>query len=195
MKIILYAITTILLVSSSGGQPESKAEIFHVSKTGNDKTRLMKVFEAVSRQELVSQIPPPIFLKTSQKIDDHNYLVYWKDLTYWLILENPQDLADDSGIVIHGCEDKRTKEYISVLGAKKTVGVVREIKFSEPKAMAKEEFSERLKKGETWTLKEFSVKPCAVCFGDGKLSVLNDYSICHDCNGNGEFKNDLLVKW
>ena len=119
----LYAITIILLASLSRGQSENKPEVFNVSKTGNDKTRLVEVFKAVSQQEFASQIPPSIVLKTSQKIDNHNYLVYWKGAIYWLILKNPQDIADNNQIVITGYETGETKEYTSVLGANKTVAV------------------------------------------------------------------------
>lgn len=195
MKMYLYSIMIILLASPSRGQSENKPEVFNVSKTGNDKTRLVKVFEAISQQEFASQIPPSIFLKTSQKIDNNNYLVYWKDAIYWLILKNPQDLADNKKIVITGYETEGTKEYTSVLGVKKTVAVVMEIETREPKRITKKEFAERLKKGETWTLYKFSVKPCAVCFGDGKLSVIESHRECNACHGEGEFISDLLVKW
>ena len=132
-----------------------------------------------------------------QKIDSFNYLVKLAggDSNYWLILLEPRSIADDEQILLNCIKSNETKEYASVLGANKTVKVLREIEAREPKIMTREEFIDRLKSGVSWTLKGFVEKSCNECFGDGKLSVMQNYARCGDCQGLGNITMDLLVKW
>ncbi|MEI6674632.1 MAG: hypothetical protein WCO57_05600 [Verrucomicrobiota bacterium] len=175
--------------------------VFSVSKAGADKSELLKVFAAVQMQENPRQIGPPVYLVV-QRISLRDFLVHVRDdsgTLYWLRTKEDHDVADNERLQnVSAVLTGKTREYVSVLGAKKTVRELEEKEGEngmEKKELTKEDFLEKLKEGKTWTLSKFSKVKCFTCLGNGKFGALRNYARCQDCDGVGEVAADCLVKW
>lgn len=61
-----------------------------------------------------------------------------------------------------------------------------------------EDFIRRLKNQETWTLKNFEIEDCRVCFGKGYISEFKGGGPCWECTRGGEVGKgyiDYQVRW
>ena len=117
-----------------------------------------------------------------------------KSIVYWLKTKEDHDVADGETLSEMFTEPTgKTREYTSVLGAKKTCRELAEM--DKNVEFSKEDFLAALKEGKTWTLVNFSKSKCSQCGGSGKLGALKNYAQCPGCKGKGGIVSDCLVKW
>jgi hypothetical protein len=194
--------------SGGGKEPKKKGKTveFHVSQTGTDKAELMRAFKAVQKSELEKNEdhskPKSVVEQyvVDQRISSHEFLLHPRNATdtrLWLITKRDRKAVDGDVITVRTVRTGNIREYVSVLGAKKSV---REIEEVEKEKVDKSEFTHddflaALKDGKTWTLKSFLETKCEKCFGTGNLGAAHDYKKCPHCEGKGLVKSDCVVAW
>lgn len=211
-------------VGSGGRQEQSekaKPVEFRVSAVGADKTEFLRVFQAVQAKVMKKEKEKENAERAkenraaaskfteyvvNQKINAHEFLVHIRhepDALRWLITQKIYNLADGDVLKIHTGRTGNTREYTTVLGAKKTVHEIQEedviedvksVKDAKPK-FSEADFIAALKQGKTWKLVDFSKTRCIKCFGRGNLGTLNQNAKCNACEGKGVIVSDCLVKW
>jgi DnaJ-class molecular chaperone len=177
-----------------GSSNKKKPFVYQVSKGGKDKKLLMSVFHAVQAIELKGE-DEEVRLLVTQKIAPKELLVKYRGSSYWLYTDETYNIVDDEVLKLKVTITNETKKYTTVLGASKTIRVMREAKLTPFLTFTQKDFVRRLKKGDSWVLKQFQEKSCANCFGNGKLSALKNYAKCPDCRGEGSTVIDYTVKW
>ena len=212
------------IVGNGGRQEQSekaKPVEFRVSAVGADKTEFQRIFQAVQAKVIKKEKEKDYVAKAkenraaankvteyvvNQKINAHEFLVHIRhepDALRWLITQKTYNLADGDPLRIHATRTGNTREYTTVLGAKKTVHEIQEeelvegvkpVKDAKPK-FSEADFIEALKQGKTWKLVDFSKTRCSRCFGHGNLGALNQNAKCNACEGKGVIVSDCLVKW
>lgn len=120
--------------------------------------------------------------------------------TFWLRTESPKNAADGETIRnIAVIETPEVKTYTATLGNKRSVRVLVENPSRKAgRNFTHEEFVMRLRNREEWTLKNFEVEDCRICFGDGKLGVLQGNAPCPECANTqdvGKAFVDWIIKW
>ena len=193
--------------------------VFQVSKIGDDKSELNRVFEMIKNRENMILRNKAHFssrvYEVSQKIDELTFLAYGcigpirspsgatygeydvdTSVVYYIITTKKRNVADGEKIIdMDSIVTDQTKDYKSVIGAKVTARIVKEIDEKDIPVFTKDNFVEALKGGKTWTLQSFSETDCMDCFGKGKLGALKNYKPCERCRGKGKLTRDCLVKW
>jgi hypothetical protein len=171
---------------------------YSVSKGANNKANLLEIYSRVASYEADTDFAKRTYsFKVLQRIDSKKFLVTVGDSTTYL-LESNVDINAVDGEWIRDISIIYTNdiyEYESVIGAKRSVKIIKIGKAEIKEIMTKEEFIEKLKVGATWRLKNLLYKKCAKCFGTGKLGALEGYKGCEDCGGNGGQSFDCIVKW
>jgi hypothetical protein len=198
---------------------EEPPVVFQVSKVGDDKSELNRVFERIKiGEDLIlrknAHISSRVY-EVSQKIDELSCLAYGcigpirslsgatygeynvdTSVVFYIIATKKRNLADGEKIKdMLSVATDQTKDYMSVIGAKVTARIVKEIDEKDIPVFTKDNFVEALKGGKTWTLQSFSETDCVDCFGKGKLGALKNYKPCERCHGKGKLTRDCLVKW
>jgi len=221
MKLPLILALLLPFVASAEERPSVK---FKVSEIGRDKSELLRVFFEVQRIEQVASGGLPRSFQIMQRLTKSEFLVHplrirvhvigdsasrmggggnvvaneYEEpvisLVYLLNTSSELELADGEFIrQIYAPETGETHAYNSVDGSKKTVRVLRQT--APPPLMTQDEFVAKLKLGRSWTLKDFRNVSCSQCFGDGKLSALQNHARCPDCKGKGGVMMDIVVVW
>jgi hypothetical protein len=115
---------------------------------------------------------------------------------YCLVTERAKNVAAGETMQIDLPETtKEIYEYTAPTGAKHSVRVIKENRKAAVKTLTQDEFVARLRAGETWLLPKAEMVDCNDCFGDGKLSGLQNDAKCRSCDGTGSVTVDFLVKW
>jgi hypothetical protein len=215
LMVALYCACSITLLKSQ--------EVFNVSKAGSDKSELNSAFAAIQKIEKDKKYGEPTTFEILQKLDSKGYLVYKtrteyntvssgmssiggggggyttssevtdRSKIYYLVIREVGNHADGDRLEgMFTVDAAKTKTYTNTLGAAQTVTVLEEV---VPVELSQEDFVARLKKGESWVLKNFRKKSCGGCFGDGKLNAMKNYARCPDCKGEGYAMLDCVVKW
>lgn len=187
--VTLFSVTLYLVNSLYAGEV-----IYQVSKAGKDKARLLEVFNMVRDYELKINQPTEWRFTVFQKIDGQNFLVIYFDQKHWLKTLENYNFVDNESYKLYIEKSEETKSYTTVLGANSTVRVLEEYKPVTPVPMTQDEFVEKLKSAQVWTLRNAHRTNCDACFG-GKLNSLKGGGTCRACNGSGEKVSDLVVKW
>lgn len=200
-SMLISALGALLWFTPPSAFSQSDRVTYRVSTTGKDKTRLISVYVAVIAHQAPGLRQSSAFHIT-QRLSGKRFLGYSEGRPNTLVcLHLDAATGEVDGEWIHGitCQTTdETFEYTTVLGAQRTVRIVRPI--DEPAAhvaMTKDDFVKRLKRGETFYLPDYEKVSCGKCVGDGKLSALagNGYPECPDCAGKGHAIKGLLVKW
>lgn len=132
-----------------------------------------------------------------QNISKGLYLASVGDSTYAFIHPG-RILVDGEELNIQVVKTGQVHQYVSVLGAKKTVEV---IKKSVDEMMSKDEFLRRLKNGETFTLPlKTGERGCPNCYGRGRTGGwLNGPPAitCEKCGGRKKIPiiKKFRVRW
>lgn len=104
-------------------------------------------------------------VKVIQNIAEGAYLVSIGKKNY-VMMRHGGILTDDTELDLVVTDTGEVYQYTSVLGAKKTVGIIKE---AEDSLMSREEFISRLKAGESFTLPlKVGERGCKKCYGRGK---------------------------
>jgi hypothetical protein len=186
--------------AAAGGSSRrnKKCYEYSVSKGANNKANLLEIYSRVATHEAYVDFAKRTYsFRVLQRIDSKKFLVTVGDSTTYLLESNVDINAVDGewikDISIIFTDD--IYEYESVIGAKRSVKIIKIGKAEIKEMMTKEEFIEKLKGGATWRLKNLLYKKCAKCFGTGKLGALDGYKACEECGGHGGQSLDCIVKW
>lgn len=167
-----------------------EVKVFKVSKTGKNKDLLLRLFEEIRSQEASkSAMRLNAFMKTfyiRQRLSSTTYLVDWEgDEPYWFVAKNSLTKVDGDVIRCLAKVTNEIKSYTTVLKAKKTVRVIKEVEESElnipppDPPLTKERFLEELRSGQTWVVT--LADECKTCGGSGKLKSVSGTRACNSC--------------
>ena len=223
-QIITYFVLSLSLISMASAD-DKNAVVYEVSKAGKNKEELIRTFEKIQKLEAGNSAKAQnysVFQRLDSKKflvykmewsggsissslgsvggggGSASYGSYVPDRSklYCIITKEDKNTVDGEELEkILTIESEEIYEYTAAIGAKQSVRVLKEIKDTELKLMTQEEFVQRLKGGETWTLRRHEEKKCNPCFGAGKLGSLQGGGTCKECKGKGIISNDVLVKW
>lgn len=183
--------------------------VFKVSKTGGNKDLLLRLFEGIRSQEASKNSGRLArFMKelhVRQRVSSTTYLVDGElpGEPYWFVAKKPLNKVDGDWIVCLVKTTDEVKSYTTVLKAKKTVRVIKEVDESDlnlPPLLTKEKFTEELKAGKTWTVTLVDI--CQTCGGSGKLKSVGGTRACNNCaksrfssSGSGQKSVTYSVQW
>lgn len=111
-----------------------------------------------------------VILKNAELFEDSN-------VSAWV---NPAGVYDFKSV---GAGMRRVQQFKEALAEE------------DPDAPTEEEFVERLKAGESFTVRILDPNGCASCNGDGKMSTLQGGGNCETCQGTGESLQTYILKW
>ncbi len=220
MRLLALLLITWALLGACHAE-RADIKVFRVSKTGKNKDLLLRLFEDIRSQEAPKKwIGPNDFtmvLEVRQRVSPTTYLVDWitginhpdrrffmQGGPYWYIAKKPLNKVDGEAFPCLGKVTDEVKSYTTVLKAKKTVRVIKEVDESDlnlpppPPPLTKEKFLEELKSGKTWTVT--FVDNCKTCGGSGKLkSSLSRTRVCNSCSdgrfSRGRSRVTYSVRW
>lgn len=201
----------------------SKLVEFHVSKVGNDKNKLLEVFEII-RQSSKPKNEGTSF-EIMQRIDERNFLVYRLEKETSAVSSGSASIGGGGGVYsrtylrpdrtklyylmyssgLDAVDGERVKDlpvtlteeiesYTTTVGSTKSVRVYKEVTVDQD-LMSREEFVERLRSGDKWIIKSYESKDCFPCGGTGRLSEFRGGGRCKDCNATGKIVSSLVVLW
>jgi len=167
-------------------------ETLEVSKVGNDKSKLIKAFNLIKENHKSRAVRK---FKVVQRLDSRRFLISVSDgINGLLITLTDKGVVDGEQIEVNGVEKtNEIYEYTTVLNAKATVGVFKELGVVVD--LTQDEFIKRLKNGEVWMIWRFEKNNCTYCGGDGVAGTPANEKPCKDCDGKGFRSRDLLVRW
>lgn len=123
-----------------------------------------------------------------------------KSQVFLLKTQQPLNAVDGEwirGITVNDTGAVHT--YTATLGNLKSVRILTEdAPLNSQHTFTQEEFVDRLRNGETWTLKNFEEEDCRVCFGRGELSTFKGGGACPQCGDTahkGKGFIDYLIRW
>lgn len=183
------------VLENGTSQGNQFTQTYLVSLGAKNKALLLRVFDAVRKVEEKKNAGGERSLEVRHRINSTEFLVNAGGTTdYWFMALEPMDLDNRDRFRTDAELTGKTKEFRTESGETVTVRVLKEVK-SEPKpAFTKDEFVERLKAGETWSLMDFEERKCLACNGKGMIGEPDELEECSDCEF-GKITVDYIVKW
>ncbi len=203
MRFLVPLLITWALLGASLAERNSKdIKAFRVSKTGGNKELLLRLFEHIRSQEASKNSGRlarfRMELHVRQRVSSTTYLVDGEGEPYWFVAKKPLNKVDGDWLVCLAKMTDEVKRYTTVLKAKKTVRVIKEVDESElnlpppTPPLTKEKFVEELKAGKTWTVT--LVDNCKTCGGSGSLKSVSGRRPCGSCSGGRAYVT-YSVRW
>ncbi|MBK1829565.1 hypothetical protein JIN77_02410 [Verrucomicrobiaceae bacterium R5-34] len=168
-----------------------------------DSPKLNKILTELAQKQAAERNNTKRF-KITQHIDHSHYLAYSPSvmgrnnrlgIIRLELLERDSLIADDTWITVHATETSKVYQYTTVLGAKSTVPIWKEVELPE---ITNDSILQSLKRGNLYTIEKYSDKmgQCKKCIGSGKVFDARSASrkkMCQDCKGSGKVKIKLLI--
>ncbi|MBK1853784.1 hypothetical protein JIN83_02325 [Verrucomicrobiaceae bacterium 5K15] len=140
-----------------------------------DSPKLNKILTELAQKQAAERNNTKRF-KITQHIDHSHYLAYSPSvmgrnnrlgIIRLELLERDSLIADDTWITVHATETSKVYQYTTVLGAKSTVPIWKEVELPE---ITNDSILQSLKRGNLYTIEKYSDKmgQCKKCIGSGK---------------------------
>ena len=176
-----------------------------------DSPKLQKILSEIAGQEggrLLRRDGTAMQFEVIQHIKGSHYLAKKmrgkETLAKLELSEKTKIIADGEFITVTVNERDELYQYITVLGAKKTIPIWKESGIPDIHIITNQAILNRLKKGEKFTLdkRSSSQKQCKKCTGSGKVYSARSASkkqLCKDCGGRGKKRVEVIqrifIKW
>ncbi len=188
-----------------------ETEVFHVSKAGAERDKLMQIFNQIQVKEagkdvelaayhVVKRLSAKRFIVHPMKDAENPASASAKtDFSKTYLLETAQDrgVAEKGRLIVMKPEFSGNETtYEDQYGAKITVRVMKvEADEDDEPLLTQAQFVKALRSGQSWTLGAYAQKKCFECFGKGNSGPLKGNVPCKPCSGKGMVTVDCVVKW
>lgn len=187
--------SSLLVAQDDEDKAVKRTETFHVSAGARNKPLLMKVFAAVQKLEAEKHAGGSRTFVVKQAISPTAFLVNaGGNSDYWLIPLERQEWSNRERIKIDAEFTGDTKTFRDESGKDISFRVLKQVESKPAPEFTKEEFVERLKDGETWTLMHFEQRTCPNCKGKAMIRTEDEYIECGECH-EGKLSIDYVVEW
>lgn len=196
MKTMMLLLLLFVSIPTARAAREDKE--FRVSQTNTspaNKKLFMALWEALQKPRLTdNSVKMTFYITQAVKKEADGMHRYLCDYDKAVILQDGNILEDATVTV--WVNPAGVYDFTTVAGSTRRVELFKEaVAKEDEEAPEKEEFVERLKAGETFTVRTINPTGCAKCFGDGKLGASEKYEVCLDCGGSGEAITTWTIKW
>jgi hypothetical protein len=168
-----------------------------------DSPRFLKIFDLAAKTEEELARSAIHSFRVIQTVSPGRFLAHTSSGRQTVLLHLPdQAHADDTWVRIRPVFTKDLYEYVSVIGAKNTVEIVKEA--PEPREFTPIELREKLMIGHTYQVEVLLPESsCESCNGFGRIPVRHGKrtgdgrQVCSRCKGSGKIQTlrRLIIEW
>ena len=195
LAILTLLLAAPVLLAQDDDKVVKLTETFHVSAGARNKPLLMKVFAAVQKLEAEKHAGGSRTFTVKQVISPTSFVINaGGNSDYWLIPLERQEWSNRDRIKIDAEFTGDTKAFRDESGKDISFRVLKQVKSKPAPELTQEEFVQRLKDGETWTLMHFEERKCPDCKGEGMIRKPDEFIECEECY-EGKLTIDYVVEW